>query len=231
VRGAGTAQILRLAGVEALLVGAGGAVAGLAVGAAVVRARSRPRLGVAAPTAGAGRVGDGGGAGRLRRRRACVVVPPGWTCAGPRSARPGAPSTRPRCAPPLWARIGLDVALLVTGALLVRAASGTGYALVLAPRACRPSRCPTGRSPGALLWVGSGLLAWRLTDSSCAAATAPVGGASGRGRVVLDRRRDDEAQAPPLARSVALLGLALAFAASTATFNATTGPRPRSTRS
>ena len=172
-----------------------------------------------------GGVGDGGGAGRLRRRRAecrrarLAGPAPGHGQRGPAHRRPARAHGRS----PWWARIGLDVALLVGGALLVRAASGTGYALVLAPEGVPTVSVSYWAFAGpALLWVGSGLLAWRLTDlvlrrpRRLRSAVRPVAGAlSSTAAAMMSRRRR------PLARSVALLGLALAFAASTATFNAT----------
>ena len=226
VRGAGTAQILRLAGVEALLIGAGGALAGLAVGAAVGRsAFPAPALGVAAPSAGAwaGWATAAALAGFVVA--ALSVVVPAWldlrrvtVSAARRTVDPPALTRSP-----WWARVGLDVALLVGGALLVRAASGRGYALVLAPEGVPTVSVSYWAFAGpALLWVGSGLLAWRLTDlvlrrpRRLRSAVRPVaGGMSSTAAAMMSRRRR------PLARSVALLGLALAFAASTATFNAT----------
>jgi putative ABC transport system permease protein len=227
VRGAGTAQILRLASVEALLVGAGGAVAGLAVGGAVGGSVfAAPAPGVAAPAAGAWAWWATAAALAGFVVAALSVVAPAWldlrratVSAARRTVDPPAVAARP----PWWARIGLDVALLVGGALLVRAASGRGYALVLAPEGVPTVSVSYWAFTGpALLWVGSGLLAWRLTDlvlrrpRRLRSAVRPVAGElSSTAAAMMSRRRR------PLARSVALLGLALAFAASTATFNAT----------
>ena len=224
-RGAGTAQILRLAGVEALMVGAAGAASGLAVGAAVdANAFPAPTLGVAAPTVGAWAGWATAAALSGLVVAALAVFVPAWldlrratVSAARRTVDP--PATRS----PWWARIGLDIALLVGGALLVRAATGTGYALVLAPEGVATVSVSYWAFAGpALLWVGAGLLAWRLTDlvlrrpRRLRSAVRPVaGGLSSTAAAMMSRRHG------PLARSVALLGLALAFAASTATFNAT----------
>ena len=152
VRGAGTAQILRLASVEALLVGAGGAVAGLAVGAAVGgSAFAAPAPGVAAPAAGAwaGWATAAALAGFVVA--ALSVVAPAWldlrraTVSAARrtvdppalaAAHPGGPGSAwtSRC----WSAVHSWSGQPAAGA--TRWSSP--------PRACRPSRCPTGRSPG-----------------------------------------------------------------------------------
>lgn len=226
VRGAGTAQILRLAAVETVLVGVGGAVAGLAVGAVVGgSAFAAPTSGVAVPAAGTWVWWATAAALAGFVIAALSVVVPAWldmrratVSAARRTVDPPALARAP-----WWARVGLDVALLVGGALLVRAASGTGYALVLAPEGVPTVSVSYWAFAGpALLWVGSGLLAWRVTElvlrrpRQLRSAVRPVAGVlASTAAAMMNRRRR------PLARSVALLGLALAFAASTATFNAT----------
>jgi putative ABC transport system permease protein len=224
-RGARTGQILRLAGVEALLVGVVGTAAGLAIGAAVEwLAFPAPALGIAAPT--------------LRARvwwttlaalaglvvAALSILVPVWRdlrrttiAAARRTVDPPAGRS------PWWARTGVDLALLAAGALLVRATSGTGYALVLAPEGVPTVAVSYWAFAGpALLWIGGGLLAWRVTDlvlrrpRRLRPVVRPVAGAmASTATAMMSRRRS------VLARSVALLGLALAFAASTAVFNAT----------
>ena len=74
----------------------------------------------------------------------------------------------------------------------------------------------------ALLWVGSGLLAWRLADAVLTRRTLlsrglrPIAGnLSGTIASTISRQRH------LLARAIVLMTLAIAFAASTATFNAT----------
>ena len=224
-RGAGTGQLLRLAGVEALLVGVSGAVVGLAVGAAVgASAFPAPALGVAAPTVGvwAGWAAAAALAGLVVA--ALAVFVPAWNDLRRATVNAARRSVDPPTArSPWWARAGLDLVLLVAGALLVRAASGTGYTLVLAPEGVPAVSVSYWAFAGpALLWIGAGLLAWRLTDLFLrrrrllgSAVRPAAGGLSSTAAAMMSRRRR------PLARSVALLGLALAFAASTATFNAT----------
>ena len=125
---------------------------------------------------------------------------------------------------PAWARYGVDVVLLIIAGLVFTATSRNGYQLVFAPEGVPTISVSYWAFAGpALLWIGAGLLAWRLTDL-----------ALGRGSGLLDRllRPVTGALAPsvasmmarqrrPLTRAVVLLALALSFAASTATFNAT----------
>ena len=237
VRGAGTAQILRLAAVEALLVGAGGALAGLAVGAAVGgSAFAAPAPGVAAPAAGAwaGWATAAALAGFVVA--ALSVVAPAWldlrratVSAARRTVDPPALTARP----PWWARIGLDVALLVGGALLVRAASGTGYALVLAPEGMPTVSVSYWAFAGpALLWVGSGLLAWRLTDlvlrrpRRLRSAVRPVAGElSSTAAAMMSRRRRPSPGPSPSS------GWRWRSPRRPRRSTRPTGPRPRSTRS
>ena len=183
----------------------GGAVAGLAV-AAAGRAAARSAaaaLGVAAPAAALAWV-DGAALAGLRRRRARVSSLPAWrTCAGPRSARPGAPSTGPRSRAAhrggpgsAWtSRCWSRGALLVSGQ-----PAGTATRWSSPPRACRPISVSYWAFAGpALLWVGAGLLAWRLTDLVLRrgrAAARPAAAPGGR-RAVLDRGRDAWPAAPP----------------------------------
>jgi len=120
--------------------------------------------------------------------------------------------------------VGLDVGLLVRAYLVFHATSRNGYQLVLAPEGVPTISVSYWAFAGpALLWAGAGLLAWRLADLLL-----------GRGRPVLRRALRPLAgrlsgpvaggmsrQRRPLARAIVLLALALSFAASTATFNAT----------
>ena len=224
VRGATTAQLLRLAAVEATLVGGAGVLVGLAASAVLAKvafpaapsAAGRPATW--AWMAGAALVGAAVAA-------LTVLVPAyrdlrGMTVATARRT-PLTPGYDRRS--PWWARTGLDLALLAVGGVLVWAATRTGYELVLAPEGVPTISVSYWAFAGpALLWVGFGLLAWRLTDAALRSrnllvrAVRPVaGGMSTTAAAMLGRRRH------ALARAVALLGTALAFAASTAAFNAT----------
>ena len=145
-------------------------------------------------------VGDGGGAGRLRRRRAecrrarLAGPAPGHGQCSPAHRRPAPGRGSPTLVGP--DRPGRRVAGR-------RSAPGPGsqrHGLRAGPR-------PRGRTDrlGVLLGVrraraavgrfrAAGVAADRPRPAP--AATAPVGGASGGRRVVLDRDRDDEPQAP-----------------------------------
>ncbi|MGH8860854.1 MAG: FtsX-like permease family protein [Jatrophihabitantaceae bacterium] len=125
---------------------------------------------------------------------------------------------------PWWARYGLDIAALVGAGLIVNATSRNGYQLVLAPEGVPTISVSYWALAGpALLWLGAGLLVWRLVDlllgrgrritaalmRPLAGRIAPVLGAS------MSRQRR------PLVKAATVLALAIAFAISTATFNAT----------
>ncbi len=125
---------------------------------------------------------------------------------------------------PAWARYGLDVVLLIGAFLVFTATTGTGYQLVIAPEGVPAISVSYWAFAGpALLWIGAGLATWRLADLLL-----------GRGRPLIARLLRPATgqlagtiasglarQRRPLARAVVLLSLAIAFAASTATFNAT----------
>ncbi|MEU9210574.1 FtsX-like permease family protein [Streptomyces sp. NPDC048415] len=129
-----------------------------------------------------------------------------------------------RTGSPWWLRYGLDVALLIGSWLVFRASSGNQYALVLAPEGVPSVSVSYWAFLGpALLWIGAALLLWRLTllalthgRGVLARLSRPLASSlAGTTAAVLSRRRR------PLARSVVLLALAVSFAVSTATFNAT----------
>ncbi|MFD4411998.1 MULTISPECIES: ABC transporter permease [unclassified Streptomyces] len=129
-----------------------------------------------------------------------------------------------RTGSPWWMRYGLDFALLIGSWLVFRALSGNQYALVLAPEGVPSISVSYWAFLGpALLWLGAALLLWRLTLLALTHGRGVLTRLSrpfashlaGTTAAVLSRRRR------PLARSVVLLALAVSFAVSTATFNAT----------
>ncbi|MFF1654239.1 FtsX-like permease family protein [Streptomyces sp. NPDC058255] len=129
-----------------------------------------------------------------------------------------------RTGSPWWMRYGLDFALLIGSWLVFRASSGNQYALVLAPEGVPSISVSYWAFLGpALLWLGAALLLWRLTLLALTHGRGVLTRLSrpfashlaGTTAAVLSRRRR------PLARSVVLLALAVSFAVSTATFNAT----------
>ncbi len=129
-----------------------------------------------------------------------------------------------RARSPWWMRFGLDFILLAVSLLIFKASSGNQYALVLAPEGVASISVSYWAFLGpALLWLGSALLLWRLATLALAHGRRPLarlarpltGALAGTTAASMSRRRR------PLARSVVLLALAVSFAASTATFNAT----------
>ncbi|MDT0454781.1 FtsX-like permease family protein [Streptomyces sp. DSM 41527] len=120
-----------------------------------------------------------------------------------------------------WA---LAAALLAGSLAVFHATSGTNYALVLAPEGTPTLSVDYWAFAGpALLWAGGAVVAWLLMDLLLR-----------RGRPVLQRLFRPAAgalsgtvaaglsrQSGTVVRSVVLLGLAVAFAASTAVFNST----------
>ncbi|MFF1688359.1 MULTISPECIES: FtsX-like permease family protein [unclassified Streptomyces] len=129
-----------------------------------------------------------------------------------------------RARAPWWMRFGVDFILLAASLLVFRASSGNQYALVLAPEGVASISVSYWAFLGpALLWFGGALLLWRLATlvlahgrRSLARLARPLTGAlAGTTAASMSRQRR------PLARAIVLLALAVSFAASTATFNAT----------
>ncbi|MDT3444613.1 ABC transporter permease [Pseudofrankia sp. BMG5.37] len=220
-RGATARQLTRLAATEAGVVATLGAVLGLAAAALVgVAAFGTVRFGTTTGAAlawGAAAAGAG-----LLVALLTILVPAG------RDARvlTVAASRRRLAAPryPLWARYGLDAVLLFVAGLVFSATSRNGYQLVVAPEGVPTLSVSYWAFAGpALLWLGAGLLAWRVSDlllgpgrRVVAAALRPF-----TGRLYATIASGMARQRRPLARAVVLLALALSFAVSTAVFNAT----------
>jgi putative ABC transport system permease protein len=220
-RGATARQLLGLAGVEAAVIGIMGAAMGLLT-AAVVNAVTfgSPRFGPTVATA----VGWPAGCAVIG-----ILVATATVLLAARSdlrahtVASGRATISPHSAP-IWARLGLDAALLAGAALVFLATTGTGYHLVLAPEGVPAISVSYWAFAGpALLWLGAALLTWRLADLLL-----------GRGRGLLARvlrpvtgrlagiiANGMSRQRRPLVRAIVMLALAIAFAASTATFNAT----------
>ncbi|GAA1107638.1 hypothetical protein GCM10009630_00600 [Kribbella jejuensis] len=125
---------------------------------------------------------------------------------------------------PLWMRLGLDIVCLVISLLVFRASSSNNYSLVLAPEGVPTISVSYWAFFGpALLWIGGALLLWRLVALALAhgrgvltVLVRPL-----TGRLARTTAASMSRQRVPLVRSVVLLALAISFAVSTATFNAT----------
>jgi putative ABC transport system permease protein len=218
--GATHRQVLGLAAAEATLVGVAGAVTGLVLAALL----GRVVLGsVAFGTTPASAAGWGALAALagLVVAVATILLPAerAW-----RAGRVVSATALPRPSRPLWVRLGLDVLALAAAALVISATSGVGYALVLAPEGVAAISVDYWAFLGpALLWIGGGLLCWRLSDlllrrgqRPLTAALRPVAGPlAGVVAAGLGRSRT------LVARAAVVLALAVAFAVSTAVFNAT----------
>ncbi len=215
-RGATTGQLVRLALVEAATVGVVGVTVGLAVAWAIVR--------FALPTAGGSGPGWQLAAAGIGLATATAVV--GWPAW--RDARElnvvGARRRIVRDTSPRWMRYGLDIVLLGLSGLVFWSTSRTGYKLVLAPEGTPQISVDYWAFAGpALLWVGVGLLWWRLVHAGLGhgrrpltgAATVGVGSLGGVVASGLTRQRR------LLARGLVLVALTVTFAISTSVFNAT----------
>ena len=219
-RGLSTRRVLGLAGVEALVVGLTGGIAGLAaaatLGPTVLGAHSSTASGTAT-TWFVVAMATG-----LLIAAGTILVP------AVRSLRSltvtGARQTSPAARTPWWARYGLDVALLALSGAVFWASGSNNYSLVLAPEGVPTISVNYWAFLGpALLWLGSALLLWRLTLLALAHGRSVIARLSRplTGRLATTTAASMTRRSRPLARSVVLLALAVSFAASTATFNAT----------
>lgn len=220
-RGASARQLLALAGIEAVFVGVVGAILGVVSAALISRfALGAAGFGTTATTAigwplGAAAVG-------VVIAAATVVLPARrdlreHTVASDRAVIGS-------LAYPRWARFGLDIVLLVAAVVVFRATSSAGYQLVLAPEGVPTISVSYWAFVGpALLWCGAALLTWRIADLMIGAGRPVLarvlrpmtGRLAGTVTAILSRQRR------PLVRAIVLFSLAIAFAVSTATFNAT----------
>jgi putative ABC transport system permease protein len=125
---------------------------------------------------------------------------------------------------PAWMRYGLDLVLIAAGLVIVRVSGQNKYTLVLAPEGVPTVAVSYWAFLGpTLAWAGCGLLCWRAADGILtrgrrlvtAAARPSLGTLAPAGASMLRRRRR------VIARSTVLLALAIAYACSTAIFNAT----------
>jgi putative ABC transport system permease protein len=207
-RGAAPNRLGRLALLEAGVVGSVGVLVGLTV-AWVTGATPVPSWDLAAAAVGLGVA-------------ALVVAAPAVRDVRALAADQAARSRiRSR---PAWMRYGLDLLLIAAGLVIVRLSGQNKYTLVLAPEGVPTVSVSYWAFLGpTLAWAGCGLLCWRVADAILtrgrrlvtAAARPQLGALAPAAASMLRRRRR------VIARSTVLLALAIAYACSTATFNAT----------
>jgi putative ABC transport system permease protein len=221
VRGLRSGQVVGLAAIEAGLVGLGGGVLGLALAAVVGRV-----------TFGAASFGAGTGSTLLWFGIALVagLLVAAVTVLLPvlRDARTSTVSEARQqvgqVKNPLWMRLGLDFVFLAISLLVFWASSNNNYSLVLAPEGVPAISVSYWAffGPG-LLWLGGALLLWRLAALALQHGRRPLTWLVRpiTGTLATTTAASMSRQRRPLIRSVVLLGLAISFAASTATFNST----------
>ncbi len=220
-RGASTRQLLRLSLMEAIAVGVLGAAVGLAAAWIISRVALTSTGSGAALAASVGWSIAAALAG-IAIAMAAVALP-AWRDAQSTTVASGRLS-RGRAAGPRWLRWGIDFALLAGSAVVFWITSRNGYKLVLAPEGVPTISVNYWAFAGpALLWGGAGLLAWRVSDLLLTRgrpllrrAARPVAGRlSGIVSGSMSRQRR------PLSQALVLVALTIAFASSTAVFNAT----------
>ena len=221
LRGATPRQIVALAAIEAALIGLGGSLLGLAIAALAVRVSFGQwgfGLGLAQSALWAGVAALGG-----LSLAAFTILIPAWRDARDMSVA-AARVVVGRQGPPWWERIGLDVVLLAGAGLVFWQQAQGGYQLVLAPEGVpRVLVSYTSFLAPLLLWAGAALLAMRLTRLALGRNgrfVAPVLRAGG-GQLAPLVGASLSRQRGRVASGLTLVALAVAFAASTAIFNAT----------
>ena len=220
-RGATNTQLVHLALVETALVGGLGAAIGL-VAASIIG-----RVAFGSSSFGASRTSAIGWAAAAALSGLAVaagaVAGPAWTDARNLTVS-AARRNVDRSRSPRWAAYALDLWLLAAGALAFWLTSRGGYKLVVAPEGTPAISVSYWAFAGpALMWIGGGLLVWRIAElvlryghRSIRAATRPLAGPLA-GTVASSMQR----QRRLLARSVTVVALTGTFAASTAVFNST----------
>ncbi|MDQ2758542.1 MAG: FtsX-like permease family protein [Actinomycetota bacterium] len=218
-RGLPPRSIARLAAAEAALVALGGGVLGLVGG--VVASRWA--------------FGSTPGGARLSLAWSVVAVLMGALIAGLTVLAPAARDLRGmtvagarhgvgRARSPWWMRYGVDFAVLASALIVFWVSSSDNYTLVLAPEGVATISVSYWAFLGpALLWLGGAMFLWRVATLVLTHGRGPLARlvAPLTGRLAKPAAATMSRQRRPLTRSVVLLALAISFAASTATFNAT----------
>ena len=218
IRGASPANLMLVAIVEAVIVWLGAAVLGLAVGGLIVRLTfHRWSLG-ASPTATVGWAALSVLVGGLITLATLVI--PAWRDLRGQTVSASVRSVR-RAGTFWWERIGLDILLLVAAAVIYWRQARGGYQLILVPEGIpQVSVSYEAFLAPLLLWVSGGLLIVRLTRLVLAHRLVPAirpltANLGGLVTSILARQRGRTAT------GLVMIALAVAFATSTAIFNAT----------
>ncbi|SNT33682.1 putative ABC transport system permease protein [Streptosporangium subroseum] len=219
-RGASTRALVRLALAESIMVGVTGVLAGLGLAAIIgLLAFGSAGFGATAATVAGG--------GVLAAIAGLLIAGATTLLPAVRDARTvtvaSARRTIGAARPPWWMRYGLDGWLLLGSAAVFLVTSQSGYQLVLVPEGVPQISVDYWAFAGpALLWAGSGLLIWRLTYLTLGSRglirrlSRPLAsGLAGTVAATLSRQRR------LVTRTVAIAALAVVFATSTATFDAT----------
>jgi len=221
IRGASPRRIVGLAVAEALLVG----VLGSAIGLAGAVLAGRLAFGATRFGSTTGQAVAWGVIAALAGLvlAALTIGVPAWKDARSLTVR-GAREVVGRPRRPLWARLYLDIWLLVAAAIIFWRLVRSGYQVILAPEGVATISVSyfTFLAP-LLFWVGAALLSWRISTAvlgrgrpALARAARPLaGGLSGVVAASMSR------QHRLLSRGLAIVGLTAAFAVSTAVFNQT----------
>lgn len=223
-RGATARQLVRLALAEAALAGVVGIVVGLSAALAIGAANFGTASFGASALAATLWAGGAALAGLIVAAGAIAV--PAWRDARSLTVAGQRQHVGRVARATWWQRAGLDVIALALGGLVFWQAAKGGYNLVLAPEGvAQVSVNWYALLAPVLIWLGTGLLAFRLSDvllrrgrAWLARALRPVaGGLAPTVAATMGR------QSRPLSRAFTLATLTAAFAGSTAIFNATYG--------
>ena len=221
IRGASPRRIVGLAVAEALVVG----VLGSAIGLAGAVLASRLAFGATRFGSTTGQAVAWGAIAALAGLvlAALTIGVPAWKDARSLTVR-GAREVVGRARRPLWARLYLDIWLLVAAAIIFWRLVRSGYQVILAPEGVATISVSYSTFLAPLLfWVGAALLSWRISTAvlgrgraALARAARPLAGKLS-GVVAASMSRQHRL----LSRGLAIVGLTAAFAVSTAVFNQT----------
>jgi putative ABC transport system permease protein len=220
-RGASVQLVARLVTAEALLVGVAGGLLGLGVSSAVgAVAFGSTSFGASSISAVLWPVGAF--LAGIVVAVVAVVIPAirDFRLLIVNEARAQVGTTRK----PLWMRLYLDFVILGIATVVLIITTQSGYTLVLAPEGVASIQVNYWAffGPG-LLWVGAGLLTWRISNLILGRGGKLVAGFVRplTGNLAPTAAASMSRQSSVLSRATVVFALALAFAVSTAIFNST----------